>query len=184
MHPTRCLSVLLALALALTAACSDDNGLSDPINVNLVDTLSLGALEGTPIQTASAYSVSSGEVRTDQTADFEFAYNVEPSGRHVFLPRKVLGLSSTSGADPGVQATSTAFDEIKVAPSNGYTVDSAVPVEVGQRWFVRSRVFCSIGVPQYAKLEILDLADSMVTFKVLADNNCGYKGLEPGLPDR
>ena len=96
----------------------------------------------------------------------------------------MLGLTSTSGANPGVQASSATFDEITVAPSNGYVTDSAVVVDVGQRWFVRSRVFCSIGVPQYAKLEILSFADSTVTFKVLADNNCGYKGLEPGLPDR
>ena len=77
-----------------------------------------------------------------------------------------------------------AFDDIKLAPSNGYTTDSAVAVEIGQRWLVRSRVFCGLGVPQYAKLEILSFQDSSVTFKVLADNNCGYKGLEPGLPDR
>ena len=180
--PFATFSVLLVLALA--AGCSNANNLADPTNPNVVETLTLGALEGTPIQTPSAYSVSSGEVRTDQSSDFEFAYNVEPTGRRVFLPRKVLGLSSTSGADPGVQPSKSAFDDIKLAPSNGYTTDSAVAVEVGQRWLVRSRVFCGLGVPQYAKLEILSFQDSSVTFKVLADNNCGYKGLEPGLPDR
>lgn len=182
MRPIRSFSVLLALALV--AGCSNANSLADPTNTNVVDTVTLGALEGTPIQTPSAYAVDLGAVRTDQITGFEFAYNVDSSGRRVFLPRKVLGLSSTSGADPGVQAAGAAFDDIKVAPSNGYTVDSAVVVDVGQRWFVRSRVFCSIGVPQYAKLEILSFEDSTVTFKVLADNNCGYKGLEPGLPDR
>jgi len=182
MHAIRNFSVLLSLALA--AGCSDANSLADPTNTNVVDTVTLGALEGTPIQTPSAYSVLSGAVRTDQTTEFEFAYNVEPSGRRVFLPRKVLGLTSTSGANPGVQASAATFDEITVALSNGYVTDSAAPVEVGQRWLVRSRVFCNIGVPQYAKLEILSFEDSTVTFKVLADNNCGYKGLEPGLPDR
>ena len=83
-----------------------------------------------------------------------------------------------------MQASAATFDAITVAPSNGYVTDSAVPVEIGQRWFVRSRVFCSLGVPQYAKVEILGFEDSTVTFKVLADNNCGYKGLEPGLPNR
>jgi hypothetical protein len=180
MHNIRSFSVLLSLALA--AACSDANGLADPINVNVVDTLSLGALEGTPIQTPSAYAVDLGDVRTDQTPNFEFAYNVEPSGRRVFLPRKVLGLTSTSGADPGLQASSAAFSAITSAPSNGYVTDSVVPVEVGQRWLVRSRVTCAIGVPLYAKLEILSFQDSTVTFQVLADKNCGYKGLEPGLP--
>jgi hypothetical protein len=176
-------SVLLVLAVAV--GCSDNNGLADPTVNNVVDTVTLGALEGTTIQTPSGFSIGAGAVRTDQTVNFEFAYNVEASGRRVFLPRLVLGITSASGAEPGLQATSATFDDITVAPSNGYVVDSAVPIEVGQRWFVRSRVdVCSIGVPQYAKLEILSFADSTVTFQVLADNNCGYKGLEPGLPDR
>ncbi|HEY8257872.1 MAG TPA: hypothetical protein VIG08_09465 [Gemmatimonadales bacterium] len=174
----------MLLTLALAAGCNDSNGLADPTNVNTVDTVTLGALEGTPIQTPSAFAVDLGPVRTDQVTGFEFAYNVDSTGRRVFLPRKVLGLSSTSGAEPGLQASSATFAAITVAPSNGYVTDSAVPVAVGQRWLVRSRVFCTIGVPQYAKLEILSFQDSSVTFQVLADNNCGYKGLEPGLPDR
>jgi hypothetical protein len=49
---------------------------------------------------------------------------------------------------------------------------------------VRSRVICTaLGVPQYAKLEILALDNKSVTFQVLVDRNCGYKGLAPGLPD-
>ena len=181
MRLIRDFTVLLSLALA--AACGDSNGLADPTIDNVVDTITLGALEGTPIQTPSAYSILNGAVRTDQTTAFEFAYNVDSTGRHVFLPQEVLGLSG-SGVKPGLQASDAAFDAITVAPSNGYIVDSAVAIEVGQRWLVRSRVFCTLGVPEYAKLEILSFADSMVTFKVLADNNCGYKGLEPGLPDR
>jgi len=60
-----------------------------------------------------------------------------------------------------------------------------VPVEVGERYLVRSRVVCgSLGVPLYAKLEILAFEDSLVHLKVLANRNCGYKGLEPGFPDR
>lgn len=175
---------VILLALAVLPGCSDSNSLADPTVTNVVDTVTLGALEGTPIQTPSAYSVLNGAVRTDQTTDFEFAYNVDSTGRRVFLPRQVVGLTSTSGANPGVQASSATFDQITLAPSNGYVTDSAVVVDVGQRWLVRSRVFCAIGVPQYAKLEILSFADSTVTFKVLADNNCGYKGLEPGLPSR
>ncbi len=61
--------------------------------------------------------------------------------------------------------------------------DSAVPVQLGERYVVRSRVVCSIGVPLYGKLEILSFQDSTVTFQVLADQNCGFKGLLPGLPE-
>jgi hypothetical protein len=47
-------------------------------------------------------------------------------------------------------------------------------------------VTCTIGVPKYAKLEILGLNEALriVTFRVLSNDNCGFRSLEPGLPDR
>jgi hypothetical protein len=175
---------LVALAVAL--ACSDNNSLGDPTEQNVVDTMTLGALEGTPISTPSGFNISAGPIRTDSTVNFEFAYNIrklaDGTYQRVFLPRAALGLGSTS-ADPGLQARDQSFDDIDRAPSNGYTADSAVPIEVGQRYVVRSRVVCtSLGVPLYGKLEILSFQDSTVTFKVLTDLNCGFKDLLPGLP--
>ena len=185
MRTIRALSVLLALALA--AACSNDNGIGDATEVNVVDTMTLGSLEGTPISTPSGYRITTGPVRTDQTVDFEFAYNIrqlsDGSYQRVFLPRAALGLSSTDQANPGLQRREQSFDEITSAPSNGYVVDSAVPIQEGERYVVRSRVVCTtIGVPYYAKLQIIHFQDSTVTFEVLANKNCGFKDLLPGLP--
>jgi hypothetical protein len=177
--------LLLLLPLAGVGACSDNNGLPNATLENMVDTVTIGSLVGTPISTPSGFFIDGsgvGAVRTDASVNFEFAYNIEPGGRRVFLPRAALGLSSTT-ANPGVQLRPETFDEITKARSNGYVTDSAVAVELGQRFLVRSRVICTtLGVPLYAKLEILGFADSTVTFRVLADRNCGYKGLEPGLP--
>ena len=181
------LSVLLPLAFA--AACSDATSLSPPTQTNVVDTVTIGALEGTPITTPSGFSLSLSSVaavRTDQSVDFEFAYNVrrleDGTYQRVFLPRAALGLSTTT-ANPGLQARNETFDGITRAPSNGYTADSAVAIDVGQRYVVRSRVVCTaLGVPLYGKLEILSFQDSTVKFKLLADRNCGYKDLLPGLP--
>lgn len=176
---------LLLLPLASVGGCSDNNGLPNATLENVVDTVTIGSLVGTPISTPSGFFIGGagvGAVRTDSSVSFEFAYNIEPGGRRVFLPRAALGLSSTT-ADPGVQLRPETFDEITKARSNGYVTDSAVAVELGQRFLVRSRVICTtLGVPLYAKIEILQFADSTVTFQVLADRNCGYKGLEPGLP--
>ena len=185
MRTIRGLFVLLPLALA--AACSDDNGVGDATEVNVVDTMTLGSLEGTPISTPSGYNITTGPVRTDQTVLFEFAYNIrqltDGSYQRVFIPRAALGLSSTDQAEPGLQRREQSFDEIATAPSNGYVVDSAVPINVGERYVVRSRVVCSIGVPNYAKLQIISFQDSTVTFEVLANQNCGFKDLLPGLPE-
>jgi hypothetical protein len=175
----------LLILLALAAGCSDANSLAAPTSSNVVDTVTIGALVGTPISTPSAFSIFSDAVRVDQTTDFEFAYNVQGSdSQRVFLPRATLGLVSSGSANPGVQVRSETFDQITEAHSNGYVTDSVVPVSVGQRFMVRSRVVCTtLGVPLYAKLEILELDNKSVTFQVLVDRNCGYKGLKPGLPD-
>jgi len=184
MRTIRGLSVLFPLALA--AACSDSNGVGDATEVNVVDTVTIGSLEGTPISTPSGYRISTGPVRTDQTVDFEFAYNIrqldDGSYQRVFLPRAALGLSSADQADPGLQRREESFDDLNSAPSDGYVVDSAVPIQLGERYIVRSRVICGIGVPLYGKLQILSFQDSTVTFQVLANQNCGFKDLLPGLP--
>jgi hypothetical protein len=181
----RFLSLAAVLALGAAIACSNDI-LGTPSIANATDTVTLGALEGTPISVASGYNISVGAVRTDQSVDFEFAYNVrklaDGTYQRVFLPRAALGLVTTA-ANPGLQAQANTFDEITRAPSNGYTADSAVPIQVGERYVVRSRVVCaSLGVPLYGKLEILSFQDSTVTFKVLTDLNCGFRDLNPGLP--
>ncbi|MBA3498486.1 MAG: hypothetical protein H0T86_15410 [Gemmatimonadales bacterium] len=190
MHPIarRAARIPLALALALSAGCSDANNLPDPTQTNLIDTVTLGALEGTPISTPSGYNITTGPLRTDASVDFEFAYNIrrltDGTFQRVLLPRAALGLSSTGSANPGLQQRDETFDGITRAPSNGYVTDSAVPIEVGQRYLVRSRVICTqLGVPLYGKLEILGFQDSTVTFQTLVNENCGYKDLLPGLPE-
>jgi len=179
--------LLPLVALWAAAACSDSNNLPDPTDENIVDTVSVGSLTDTPIATASGFSVTGGAIRTDLDPGFDFAYDIQgdpTTGTSVFLPRAALGIESQGSAEPGVMRRDEAFDDISSAPSNGYVTDEAVAVALGERYIVRSRVTCSIGVPVYAKVEIIGFADNSVILKVLANDNCGYRGLEPGLPDR
>ena len=179
-------SLTTLLALAALAACGDDDNLPDPTEENVVDTVTIGSLTDTPITTASGFSVTLGAVRTDLTAAFDFAYDIQgppETGVSVVLPLAALGITP-SGAEPGVMRRDEAFDDIEAAPSNGYVTDEAVPVALGERYIVRSRITCNIGVPLYAKVEVIGLEDKSLTLKVLANNNCGYRGLEPGFPDR
>jgi hypothetical protein len=184
MRPLPLIFLLLALG---GIACSDSNGLTDPKIENVEHTDTLWALVGTPVSTPSGYSVDgSRRVRTDLSVDFDFAYNVENEGGHVFLPRAALGIDTATAAKPGFQVRNESFDAITLAPSNGYVTDVPVPITVGQRYVVRSRVTCDIGVPKYAKMEILafDEATRIVSFRILTNDNCGFRSLEPGLPDR
>jgi hypothetical protein len=102
----------------------------------------------------------------------------------VMLPRAALGITSGGTAEPGVMRREEAFDDLETAPSNGYVTEEAVPVALGEVYIVRSRVVCDIGVPVYAKIEIIGFEDNSLVLKRLKNVNCGYRDLEPGLPDR
>jgi hypothetical protein len=178
-------SLLLVFALALSA-CSSDTGLADATEVNLVDTTTVWALQGTSVSDPSGFSVPDrSAIRTDASAAFDFAFNIDGSGKAVFLPIDLLGLGSVSGTNPGLLVTSLAFDSIRTAVQNDYVFDDTVNVVVGSSYYVRSRVVCStLQVPLYGKIEVLsvDTAERSLTFRYLVDNNCGYLGLEPGIP--
>ncbi len=188
MTPRSRLAVPVAFLLAglAAAACSNPNSLPDATIANFVDSTTIGALTGTPISTPSGFSISDRvAVRTDRSSSFDFAFNIDASGKPVFLTLAVLGLASSTSVNPGLQPTNETFDAITTAPSNGYNTTDTVAVAEGQRFYARSRLVCSgLGVPQYAKLEItkIDLVARTVAFRYLVDNNCGYRGLQVGLP--
>ncbi len=189
----RRLRPLLPALVVMAAACNDNNGLPDAFVPNVVDTFSLGALVGTGVTVPSAFSVGpanggfrGGPVRSDQTSGFDFAFNIDETGRPVFLPLSVLGLGTGTSSDPGLRPTTATFANVLIAPTSDYVTQDTVPFAVGDRFALRSRISCSLGVPQYGKLEVLavDQTTRTVTFQALTNNNCGYKALTPGLPDR
>jgi hypothetical protein len=175
---------------AVLLGCSDSNGLPDAAIPNIEQTDTLWALVGTPVSTPSGYSVEPvngrRRVRTDLSENFDFAYNVAPDSQPILIPRAALGIDTANSVNPGFQARTESFEAITIAPSDGYVTDNPVPIAAGQRYVVRSRVTCAIGVAKYAKMEILEFDEvaRIVTFRVLTNDNCGFKGLEPGLPDR
>jgi len=176
----------LHIALLAAVACDDSSGLPDPTFPNEEHTVTLYALTGTPVGTPSAYAIHGNQrVRTDVSQDFDFAYSIEADGRSVLVPRAVLGIEPNATVQPGFQSSSLTFEGIREAPSNGYITDQALPIAVGDRFVVRGRITtCAIQVPKYAKLEVVAIDPARtVTFRILTNDNCGYKGLQPGLPD-
>jgi len=180
-----CAPVTLAVAgLAALTACSDTTGLPAAIFTNVDTTVSLFALDGTPIAAPSAYLLQGRQtVRTDQSATLDFAFNFDSLGRPVLLPTQKLGL----GALSSLQFATAAFDAITLAPTGGWVFDSTFVLDSGTVVLVRSQPTpCATGitVSLYAKLEALavDTAARRVDFRILVDANCGYRGLEPGIP--
>ena len=176
----------MLLPIGFAGGACNGNPLGNATLANVVDTIVLGALVGTGFTVPSAFAIaSSTAIRTDQTSSFDFAYNIEPDGQRVFLPAAALGISNSTGLQPGLLLSDQTFSEITQAPLNGYVSLDTLTIAVGQVYVARSSIVCTtLGVPVYAKLQVLsfDDADREVTFQVLANRNCGFRDLEPGLP--
>ncbi len=185
---TRARPWCIVLSLALAAACSDPNAIPKASLTNEVDTLTLWSLASGPLDKPSAYSLNARSgVRTWEVGtNFEFAFTIDSAGRALLLPLDVLGLASATSLKPGLKPTSLGFDQMKRGALNGYTTADTVVAHVGDRYFLRTGVnTCSIyGVPLYGKLEILavDTAAGTVELRVLANQNCAYRGLGLGIP--
>jgi len=181
----RSLSLIWLIGAVAALACSDPDGPTATVaNTERTDTL--WALVGTPVSTPSGYSVDgSRRVRTDLSIDFDLAYNVEADGRHVFYPRAAMGIDTSNAVKPGLRRITEAFEAITLAPSDGYTTDDPVVIASGDRFVVRGRITCTLGLPKYAKMEILQFDDvaRKVAFRILTNENCGFRSLEPGLPE-
>ncbi len=169
-----------------------DNSLAlPPANVaNIIDTVTLHALQGTPITTASGFDmILQLAARTDrQTGGFDIAFDIDDEGRALIFTTGALGLSVKSG----IQMADRAFGDIVIAPLEGYELDSALVVGVDSVFIVRSRpasrgcVFFLGQLPRYGKFQVLDvsLETRQITLENLVNVNCGYRSLESGIPTR
>lgn len=178
-----CLATATAAAI-LAVACGDDFQLPPATLENRIDTVTLYALTGTPVGVPSAYHLELRRaVRTDQTSRFDFVFDITETGEPEFLPTGLLGL----GEGSGLQVAPAPFDSVTVAPGGGYVYDAAAAADSGVELLVQSRlVTCSYGgsASYYAKLRVLGVepATRRIEFEILVNANCGYRGLEPGVP--
>jgi hypothetical protein len=177
------------LAMLALAACSDANSIPDATFTNVIDTVVVYAISGTEVFQPSGYAMTQrSAVRLDNTTSADFGYERTEDGRDVLLPGRMLGHPGAAGADPGLQHTDLAWDEIVIAEINNYKTLDTVAVAAGDVLYLRSRIpqTCFLGVPTYGKVEILefDAANRSIKFRVLANLNCGYKALTPGLPSQ
>jgi hypothetical protein len=190
----RTLLLLGIAAAAAVAACGDPFGIPVAQLTNTLDTISLYAVTGTEVQTPSAYCLGSCGptragaaelVRLDESTILDFAFDIDTLGRAVLKPTGAIRL----GRNSGLRTSPLVFDSIRLAPTLGYQLDSAVTVVVGTRVIVQSRlVTCPWGGSSfyYAKLEVLaiDTGARRADLQLLLDPNCGYRGLVAGVVPR
>ena len=181
--------VVLGVVL-FSAGCDNTLALPPATTANIIDTVTLHALQGTPINAASGFDVTLGlTARTDrQSEGFDIAFDIDDEGRALIFTTGALGLSVKSG----IQMADRAFGDIVIAPLEGYELDSALVVGVDSVFIVRSRpasfgcAFFLGQLPRYGKFQVLDvsLETRQITLENLVNVNCGYRSLEFGIPTR
>jgi len=174
--------ILLAASLA---ACDQALQLTPATINNVVDTVTVYALRGTSVTLPSGFDIPTNLPARTDNASFDFAFDIDGSGKALIYPAGALGLARA----PGVLVTGDVFDSLKTAPTTGYIDSLAVPVNVGNVFIVKSRPYiigCELTgeLPRYGKFRILalDLAVRSLTMETLVNQNCGYRSLETGLP--
>ncbi len=183
-------AIAAATVTLAVMACDNSLALPAPLDGNFTDTLTLHALQGTPITSPSGYSVSFRvPVRTDRaTEPFDFAFDIDADNRPLIFTTGALGLAPVSA----IQMSDRRFEDIDVAPLDDYEVDSTLTVGVDSIFIVRSAPttlgcpFFLGALPRYGKFRVLvvDPVERAITFQALVNINCGYRSLEPGLPTR
>ena len=177
----------LSNAAVLLAACGDPYGQTATVE-NAVDTVTLYALRDTPIRLPSGYNMippaGPQVVQTQTTPDFDFAFDIDSGAAALVYPAGALGLSR----QPGLLPMNRSFEDVRRAPDEGYRADSAIIVTPGSVFVARSRVTSAlclyVAVPRYGKFHVLalDTIARSITLEALVDLNCGFRGLEPGIP--
>jgi hypothetical protein len=180
------MAVISAIAFA---ACDDATGLDPAFFENTVDTLTLYALQGTAIADPSAFDVVIGEtVRIERGEAFDFVFDIDSAGNPILYPTQALGFADVSG----IAFPEDSWSDLREAPTDGYETENPVALAPDTLFVVRSRasaINCSTALgalPRYGKFRVLalDFDARTATLEALVNLNCGYRGLEPGYPDR
>jgi len=179
---------LLAIPLLVAAvACNDPLALPLPSFENALDTVTIHALTGTALTLPSGFDIVNGApARTDRAEPFDFAFDMNGDVALLY-PAAALGVNT----DAALQLSTLDFAAITTAPTEGFQRDSAVTISTGTVLIARSRSTnqaCALlgSLPRYGKFRILtvDPAARAVIIETLINTNCGYRDLEPGLPEK
>jgi len=178
--------LVIAGSSVTATACDSPLDVPAATDTNLVDTVTLYALRGTDLLLPSAYDVvGRTPAHTDRLESFDCAVDLADDGAPMLYPAGTLGLPK----DPGILIMTTTFDSVTSAPLTGFVPDTVRKLSVNSVFVVKSRpngLNCALAgsLPRYGKFRVIgvDATKRSITFEALVDANCGYRGLQPGLP--
>lgn len=177
------LLLLLATVLLVAGACDDPFGPRIRPVPEEPGTATLHDFRGDALRSPSAFDIITPRaVRTDQTSGWDFLFAISAEGEPQFRPR---GLIVEGDSEAGLQRVDRSFEQVEMAPEEGYVTDAPTAVESGAVYVAVSRQdpgFRRSRCRRFMKLEVqsLDLQDGTVEFRFLGNPNCEDRILIPG----
>jgi hypothetical protein len=184
---------VVATALAVFVAMAACGNLTRPKAQfdNATDTLTLYALNGTPVDAPAGLWLS-GQTAVVINAGFAFdlAFDIDGQGHATLYTVRYVAGGLSLAHSVAMQRYTGGFDALVKAPQNGYVTDSLFTASVGDVFAVSTSdpTACSYSVYSnvlYAKLEVLgiDPGTRTVRARFTVDPNCGFFSLIPsGIP--
>lgn len=171
----------LALAPLLVTGCDDAFDFNWILQVDTAVVYSLARPEYLDRESAYDFGPGGGprvvEVPAATPLRWDLAFS-EEDGEFVVLP---AGLFQGFDIEPGIQedTTGVSFDELDLAPRDGYTTDASYPLREGGLYVVKSRRDfrrCN----HYAKFEVLRLDPvGIIEFQSVENPLCNDRELIP-----
>lgn len=190
-----------ALVVALSTlggalACGGPTEIKATSNT-IAATLTIHAVNGTsPVKPAAIVLVGSpAAVRMTTDYNFDLAVDFDQSGAARLVPVDRVASQAVIGTNRlvGFQKLAEAFENVTRAPNSGYVTRADFPVAVGDVGVIESlnnpycsNFFFSLSPHIYAKfaVEAIDPVERSIRLRLVVDPNCGFRGLETGLPSR
>lgn len=186
------LAVAAILTLSVMIACGDTPSLVAPASVENVDRqYGVYALTGSPAGLPAAYQFTTEtlvrpQVLVNGSVNFDVAFDITADGKALILPARLVSpVPPTAVALVGFQSFPGAYEQLTIAPVNGFVNDTTATLSVGQAIMIRlSGTGCFYKDPYYAKLTIdsINVAERRLLIRTLVNRNCGYRSLVAGLP--
>lgn len=180
-----------AAAVTLLSACGDNN-LFDATAPTIADDYTIFALTGTPPAYPSALDTYFRQpVRVDGSGAFDVAFDIDPSGKVIVYPVKLVVRSLTGERRVGLMRVTGDFDLVTSAPKATYQTDSALVVAPHEVIVIEaarngSGDACQFALSPniYTKLVVdtVAVATRTITLKTVMDPNCGFRSFEEGIP--
>lgn len=184
--------VTALVTLSVMVACGDSPTQMQPATIENVDRqFGVYALTGSPAGLPAAYQLSTEQLVRPQVLvngalNFDIAFDISTDGKALVLPAALVSpVPPTANSPLAFLAFPGIYEQIAIAPVNGFVTDTSASLSVGQAILIRlAGVGCFFNEPFYAKLTIdsINVAERRLLVRALVNRNCGYRSLTAGLP--